>query len=197
MSNLPKPTALKMLQGTDRRDRANPAEPQPSALVPGTRPPPWLHGARRRRAWATLVELLTAQRLLTVMDQAALAVLVDAYGDYLEAGDLITGIACGLCGLPVASKKRCTAPPEFVEDKATGERHLVRPGHEPGRRYYTTTTENGSLMIRPHPAMAIRSDAWKRVVGMLDRFGMTPSSRTKVSALAAVEIDPLAEWAAR
>lgn len=197
MSNLPKPTALKMLQGTDRKDRANPAEPQPSVLVPGTRPPSWLKGQRRRRAWVDLVELLTAQRLLTVMDQAALGVLVDAYGDYLEAGDLIMGVACGLCGLPVASKVRCTAPPEFMEDPTTGERHLVRSGHEPGRRYYTTTTEKESLMIRPHPAMAIRSDAWKRVVGMLDRFGMTPSARTKVSAVAAVEVDPLSEWMTR
>lgn len=196
MSNLPKPTVLKMLQGTDRKDRANPAEPQPPVLVPGTRPPFWLKGARRRRAWTELVELLTSQRLLTVMDQAALGVLVDAYGDYLEAGDLIFGVACGLCGLPVASKVRCTAPPEFMED-TDGTRHLVRAGHEPGRRYYTTTTEKGSLMIRPHPAMAIRSDAWKRVVAMLDRFGMNPSAKTRVSATAPVEADPLEAWAAR
>jgi len=190
MSNLPKPTALKMLQGTARRDRANPAEPQPASLIPGTKPPSWLRGQRRRRAWVELVQLLTAQRLLTVMDQAALGILVDAYGDYLEASDLIAGVACGLCGLPVASKARCSSPPEFLED-ADGERHLVRQGHDPGRRYYTTTTKEGSLMIRPHPAMAVRTDAWKRVLAMLDRFGMNPAAKTRVSAAPEAEDDPM------
>lgn len=183
MSHLPTPTALKVLRGTDRKDRANPGEPQPPMLVPGTRPPSWLRGQRRRRAWADLVRLLTEQRLLTVTDQAALAVLVDAYGDYLEAGALIMGTACGLCGLSVRSRAPCTAPDARR--------------HERGRRYYTTITESGSLMIRPHPAMAIRSDAWKRVVAMLDRFGMSPSAKTRVSATPEATADPLAEWMTR
>ena len=174
----PLPTALKMIRGTARPDRVNAAEPMPAQLVPGTRPPSWLRGARRQRAWRDLVDLLTAQRLLTVMDQAALGILVDAYGDYLEAGDVVAGEACGLCGLPVRSKTRCT--------NAVGD-----ADHDPGRRYYTTRTKEGSLMIRPHPAMAVRSDAWKRVAAMLDRFGMNPSAKARVSASAEVEEDPM------
>lgn len=190
MGDRPLPTAMKLLRGTARRDRMNPAEPEAALIVPGTKAPSWLRGARRQRAWAELVGLLVAQRLLTVLDQAALAVLVDAYGDYLEAGDLVAGVACGLCGLPVRSKVPCTSPPEFVDDR-DGEPHLVREGHDPGRRYYTTRTKEGSLMIRPHPAMAVRSDAWKRVVAMLDRFGMNPSAKARVSAAPQEEEDPM------
>ena len=173
--NHPKPTVLKAMAGTTRRDRANPAEPQPPVMIPGTKPPSWLRGTRRRRTWAELVELLTSQRLLTTLDQAALGILVDAYGDYLEAGDLIAGVACGFCGLPLRSTTPCTA----------------RTRHEGGRRYYTTLTKEGSLMIRPHPAMAVRSDAWKRVLAVLDRFGMNPAAKTRVAAAPAIEDDPM------
>jgi phage terminase small subunit len=36
-------------------------------------------------------------------------------------------------------------------------------------------------MKRPHPAVAIRADAWRRVERMLGKFGLTPSDRTRVS----------------
>ena len=46
-------------------------------------------------------------------------------------------------------------------------------------------------MIRPHPAVAVRQDAWKRVVTLLRDFGMTPSARTRVSGGDAPTDDPL------
>lgn len=172
----PTPTELKLVRGTQRADRANAAEPKPAVLEVGTKPPSWLKGPRRRRAWAELAELLRGQHLLTVMDTAALAMLVDAYGDYLEASDLINGQACSDCGRPMTSRTKC----------ASGD-------HNAGQRYYTTTTREGSLMIRPHPAMAVRQDAWKRLALMLSRFGMDPSSRTKVTAVGGEERDPMAD----
>ncbi|AYL75986.1 phage terminase small subunit P27 family [Citrobacter freundii] len=36
-------------------------------------------------------------------------------------------------------------------------------------------------MIKPHPAAMMKADAWKRLRAMLAEFGMTPSSRSKVS----------------
>ncbi|HIC1917612.1 phage terminase small subunit P27 family [Citrobacter freundii] len=36
-------------------------------------------------------------------------------------------------------------------------------------------------MIKPHPAAMMKADAWKRLRTMLAEFGMTPSSRSKVS----------------
>ncbi|KKL11432.1 hypothetical protein LCGC14_2545870, partial [marine sediment metagenome] len=36
------------------------------------------------------------------------------------------------------------------------------------------------VMIRPRPEVSIASDAWKRACNMLQQFGMTPSSRTRL-----------------
>ncbi len=179
MGRLPKPTTLKALEGTQRADRLNHAEPQAPALQIGARPPSWLRGTRRRQAWAELSALLRDAQVLTVLDALALAELVDAYGDYIEASDVVMGRACAFCGEPLTSKRRCTAPVA---------------GHEGGRRYYTTVTDAGSLMIRPHPAMAIRANAWERIVKMLDRFGMAPAPRARVSAAKAEDHDPVAEF---
>lgn len=44
----------------------------------------------------------------------------------------------------------------------------------------TYTTEAG--LIKAHPAVAMRNDAARRLQSMLSEFGMSPSSRSKVSA---------------
>ncbi len=49
---------------------------------------------------------------------------------------------------------------------------------------YETFGPTGS-MTRPRPEVAIASDAWRRMASMLREFGMTPSSRTKVSTAGA------------
>jgi phage terminase small subunit len=217
MPNPPKPTALKLLEGTARRDRMNPSEPVAPTLEVGARPPAWLKGVRRHRAWNQLVELLNDARVLTVLDAASLALLVDAMGDYLEASDLVGGRACAHCGEPLTSKHPCTAVLAIEAEEADVDEELegqpqggalrrrrrqseeagvqlVTLPHEPGRRYYTSRTREGSLMIRPHPAMAVRQDAWKRVTVLLREFGMTPASRTRISATESPAGDPALEF---
>lgn len=46
--------------------------------------------------------------------------------------------------------------------------------------FYDTYTNEGAPMKRPHPAVADRNDAWRRVKSMLSEFGLTPASRTSV-----------------
>lgn len=46
---------------------------------------------------------------------------------------------------------------------------------------YTSTTAQGDTMYRPRPEVAMRNDAWNRVAKMLAEFGLTPSSRSKVT----------------
>ena len=74
MANPRKPTALKLLEGTDRKDRANPAEPKYEA-VDRMEPPGNLRDPRAIEVWNELVGLLTGQRVLTVADGFALAEL--------------------------------------------------------------------------------------------------------------------------
>lgn len=149
--NPPKPTALKRLQGTARPDRLNPAEPEPPLLV-DAKPPPWLRG-RSRKAWGELSQILLDMRVLTVADRPALALLADAYGEYLEL-----------------------------------RADVARNG-----RWYQMRTESGAIMEMTRPAVTQMTDAWRRASAMLQQFGLTPSSRSKVSAKQAETVDPFEE----
>jgi len=48
---------------------------------------------------------------------------------------------------------------------------------------YETTTMTGDTMRRPNPEVAQAADAMRRALAMLTQFGLTPASRSKVSAL--------------
>lgn len=147
----PKPTVLKLLQGTARHDRLNPSEPEPPALV-DARPPSWLD-SRGRRAWRDWLPVLTGMRVLTEADGAALALMCDAYAEYLAA------------------------------------RAVLR---REGASY--TTGELPAQMVRQRPEVAQAADAWRRVSAMMQQFGLTPASRSRVSSQQAETVDPVQEW---
>jgi P27 family predicted phage terminase small subunit len=79
-----KPTALKVVHGTDRKDRANPAEPKPEILDPQSPAPAWL-SPRAQEAWTDILPMLTSMRVATSVDPAAFAMLCDALGEYIDA----------------------------------------------------------------------------------------------------------------
>lgn len=151
----PKPTALKILQGTARRDRLNPDEPQPPLLVEA-RPPSWLKG-RARKGWQELAPVLLEMRVLTVGDRAALGLLCDAYGEYLELRETVRRVG----------------------------------------RTYTMITESGSEMVMARPEVNMMTDAWRRSMAAMQQFGLTPSSRSKVSAKEAEQRDPFEDFLAQ
>lgn len=78
----PKPTQLKVLQGTDRPDRANPAEPKPAGGVPDI--PVWLP-VKARRYWKQLAPILDDMKVLTSADGTALALLASVLLEYVTA----------------------------------------------------------------------------------------------------------------
>ena len=51
-----------------------------------------------------------------------------------------------------------------------------------GAYSYETMSAQGGRMIRPHPAVAQRSDAIRRLQSLLAEFGLTPAAIGKVSA---------------
>jgi P27 family predicted phage terminase small subunit len=55
---------------------------------------------------------------------------------------------------------------------------------------YETETEHGRI-VRAHPQVAIRSDAWRRVKSILAEFGLTPSSRARLDIEAPGQEDPM------
>jgi P27 family predicted phage terminase small subunit len=61
-------------------------------------------------------------------------------------------------------------------------------------RFYDAPTKEG-VIIRAHPAVAMYSDASKRLHSLLTEFGLTPSSRSKVKGPGdGEEKDPLREF---
>lgn len=56
----------------------------------------------------------------------------------------------------------------------------------------TVTSEKGGVYM--HPAVGIRTNAWKKIVTMLREFGLTPSARSGMKlATGAPQKDPISE----
>jgi len=81
----PTPTQMKVLKGTDRKDRINPNEPKTEA-VKEMKPPAYLT-ATAKTAFRELVKLVGSDgmNVLADADRAALAMLCDQYSIYRQA----------------------------------------------------------------------------------------------------------------
>ncbi len=77
----PKSTNLKLIQGTYRPDRANPSEPKPRAVIPPC--PKFLQGEARKQYQKTAKKLARIG-LMTELDDMALAMLCQAWQEYLD-----------------------------------------------------------------------------------------------------------------
>jgi P27 family predicted phage terminase small subunit len=63
---------------------------------------------------------------------------------------------------------------------------------------YEAVTVSGAVMQRARPEAAIAANAWQRAARMLEGFGLTPASRSKVEAVPAPEEDGFfATWMER
>lgn len=132
------PTHLKIVKGTDRKDRENKDEPMPNRKIPD--PPGHLNDIAKeehKRMSGVLYNL----GLLTEIDGTALAAYCEAYSVWVEA---------------------CTVRNELGAD------------------WMTETTMNGNTIQRP--IVGIINQARKAMKDFLVEFGMTPASRSKVSA---------------
>ncbi len=79
-----KPTALKLIQGTYRPDRTNPAEPKPRTGIP---PCPKILQGDARKHYLKTARKLARIGLLTELDDLALSMLCQSWAEYLEATD--------------------------------------------------------------------------------------------------------------
>lgn len=79
-----KPTRLHVLEGTDRPDRDNPAEPKPDPAPKREEPPSWLSKGARPW-WRRIRPILVRMQVLTSADTVALGLLCDALAFYVEA----------------------------------------------------------------------------------------------------------------
>jgi len=75
------PTQLKIVKGTDRKDRTNPAEPKPESKLPSC--PAWIH-PEGKKEWGRLVDEMTKTGVVTGFDFIGLATLCNMWGEYVE-----------------------------------------------------------------------------------------------------------------
>lgn len=78
----PKPTALKLLGGNPGKRAINKAEPKPNRGLPTT---PSFLDTIGKEIWAEVSTRLDEMQVLTVADGVALALLCDAYAEWLLA----------------------------------------------------------------------------------------------------------------
>lgn len=82
-----KPTPLKLVQGTYRRDKAQPREPFPPVKVP--RCPAWLE-PEAKVAWRRMSKLLRPLGLIAELDYMALAMLCQSWARWRAAEEALT-----------------------------------------------------------------------------------------------------------
>ncbi|MDA0780663.1 MAG: phage terminase small subunit P27 family [Rickettsiales bacterium] len=145
-----KPTNLKVVQGTFRKDRSNPNEPKPEPVKKVPPPPAWLD-EEGRKEWKRVAKELFNMGLLTPVDMTALEAYCTVYSRWKKAEEDIdkTGIT------------------------------------------FTYINREGVEMRRKNPSIAIADESMKLMRSFLSEFGMTPSSRSKVSSTSSGDNDPL------
>lgn len=82
----PKPTHLKVVQGSYRKDRAPKSEAKPQPIVPSA---PENLDPVARAEWERTVDELAALGLASRIDRGALAVVCEAWSDFVAASELV------------------------------------------------------------------------------------------------------------
>lgn len=118
--------------------------------------------------------------LLTTADPHALALLCEAYAEYIEARAIVRklGMTYESKIIRAATKRVDVRADEAAESEEDPEVAL-------------------SVMIRARPEVAIAADAWRRAHRMMVDFGLTPSSRGKLQTGPQEDRDPLEEFLKR
>ena len=144
MSNKPKPTVLRVLEGNPSKRPLPENEPKPAVGAPSA---PKFLSEPARKHWRAVVRQLKKARVMTHLDADALALYCETYARWMDA---------------TADVQERGMLIEFEKESKAG---LV----------YT------AVEVNPH--VSIASKAFDQLRLMMIEFGMTPSSRTKVSTV--------------
>ena len=85
MPNKPKPTALKLIQGTTRKDRINKDEPVVNSRLPKC--PTWMN-TEGKKEWARLLKDLNKYGIATGFDFIGMATLCQMWGEYIDGAKI-------------------------------------------------------------------------------------------------------------
>lgn len=163
----PRPTELKILAGA-QPCRINAEAPQLAAARP--EPPEHLDDLARA-AWAQLCEHLSALRVLTLADAAALEIYCTVYSRWRAALDSLARLG------PTIDTTVIRLP-----DPDGGKDRLI---------------PNPKGCVKSNPAIGVASTCEATMARLLASFGLTPADRSRVKALDAGPTSKLAKFATR
>lgn len=174
----PRPTHLKLVTGTGKKCRLNKREPK--APTGAVRMPSYLRPYAKEK-WQEMAPMLKRMGVLSPADAGALAQLCQAYADLREAQDTYAK--------PVILRR--PLPGFDSNGEKLFEEILVA---EAGRPVYVTDGRSGP-MVRMRPEVRMIAAAEKRLSEHYGRFGLDPSTRTRVSAAPdAGKVDPASKY---
>jgi len=154
----PTPSHLRLVQGNPGKRPINDAEPKSRRERPSA---PSHISDLAREVWGQAVLILDEMGILTRADTFAIEMLCEAMADHRSAGQTIK--ACAI------QHREAVAIGNDTDFSADG-------------RYYRTINQAGGVMWRSHPAVALRSDADRRIRAWCAEFGLSPSARTRIEA---------------
>lgn len=154
----PTPTYLKVVRGNPGKRPLPQNEPKPKKAR--KRPTAPSHVSEIAKGiWDQIVKELDDIAILTTIDVFAVEILCEALADHRASGQQIE-----------------TARAEYAAAKAEDK----ESDWSADGRYYRTRNKDGGFMWRAHPAVALRSDADRRLRAWCAEFGLTPSARTRL-----------------
>lgn len=155
-----KPTAMKIMEGTDRADRLNPNEPEPELVkIPTTAPDYFEKEAKKE--WDRSISKLMDMNVLAVADYALFEAYCVEYGRYVRLEK------------EIQREGEVIAVTDYFKGK----------DGEPG----SIKSESSAM----NPKCRLRKEAHDSMVRLAQQFGLTPVSRSRVSAQKKKENDPL------
>ena len=161
-----KPTKLKILEGNPSKRPLPLNEPDPTPFLPPC--PAFIKGAGRRE-WNRLAPELYHLRLLTKIDQTALAAYCSSFGLWCKAERELARIQRSYLGVLKLQKKN--------------------PNIKMPSNGMVTQTSNGNWVMEP--ILSVRKQALEQMHKFLTEFGMTPASRARVTTDLPKSDDPL------
>jgi P27 family predicted phage terminase small subunit len=152
----PKPTHLKLVKGTTRKDRMNKHEPKIIDLGPPVAPEHLTPEAREE--WLRVSKDLYDAGLLTIVDRAILSAYCQAYGRWVVAEKTLAEMAQTLAGgaLVVRSKNGGLIQNPIVSTANRAMADVARYAHDLGM----TPSSRARVMVRPPNAVPELADKY-------------------------------------
>lgn len=163
----PIPTHLKLIKGNPGKREVNKQEPKPAALM--RKPAPDWFDDYARQEWDRRLEQLTRNGVITEVDDGALTALCVAWSRWMKAEEALDKVA-----------------------KASPATHglMIRTA---AKKAKDGSDAGGGNMIQ-NPLVGTANKAMELYLKLAVEFGMTPSSRARVTAARGDDGNPFAKF---